>query len=453
MGTRWRLRGDSGQRRRFRTNLASRFGRLVPSLLTEPPFRRYWTGQTISLIGDEVSLIALPLTGVLVVHAGPAQMGYLMTAWLAPSLLFSVPAGVLVDRYGHRRRAMITADLGRAALMASIPIAYAAGVLTSVQLYTVAFAVGTLSVLFAVADSTLFVSLVPPERYVSGNSLLHSSYALADAGGPGLGGALVQALSAPAALLADGLSYLASAFFLFRVRSREPATARSLDGSPVGGFRFIAGSRVVRAALGATATINFFTYMFAALFVLYATTTLRVPPGLLGTVLSAGAAGGLLGSMVTGRVAARIGIGPAFIAGCVLYPAPLFLVPAAGGGRDTVLALLFLAEFGSGIGVMMLDISAGSIFAAVIPDPVRARVSGAYRAVNYGARPLGSLAAAALGTAVGPRTTLVIAVAGALAGAGWLIPSPLPRMRTLPSPPPGDVRAAPASPAAEGRTP
>jgi hypothetical protein len=152
-------------------------------------------------------------------------------------------------------------------------------------------------------------------------------------------------------------------------------------------------------------------------------------------------------------VAARIGIGPAFIAGCVLYPAPLFLVPAAGGGRDTVLALLFLAEFGSGIGVMMLDISAGSIFAAVIPDPVRARVSGAYRAVNYGARPLGSLAAAALGTAVGPRTTLVIAVAGALAGAGWLIPSPLPRMRTLPSPPPGDVRAAPASPAAEGRTP
>ncbi|GLY91483.1 MFS transporter [Actinoallomurus iriomotensis] len=416
--------------------------RLIPPLLTEPPFRRYWTGQTISLLGDEVSMIALPLTGVLVVHAGPAQMGYLMTAWLAPSLLFSLPAGVLVDRYGHRRRTMVAADLGRAALMASIPIAYAAGGLTSVQLYTVAFAVGTLSVLFAVADSTLFVSLVPPERYVSGNSLLHSSYALADAGGPGLGGALVQALSAPAALLADGLSYLASAFFLHRVRPREPAVAPGRESSPVGGFRFIAGSRVVRAALGATATINFFTYMFAALFVLYATTTLHVPPGLLGTVLSAGAAGGLLGSAITGRVAARIGIGPAFIAGCVVYPAPLFLIPAAGGGRHTVLTLLFLAEFGSGIGVMMLDISVGSIFAAIIPDRVRARVSGAYRAVNYGARPLGSLAAGVLGTTVGPRSTLLIAVAGAVAGAAWLLPSPLPHMRTLPSLPAENVTAS-----------
>ena len=411
--------------------------RVVPALLTVPPFRRYWTGQTISLFGDEVSMIALPLTGVLVAHAGPAQMAYLMTAWLAPSLLFSIPAGVLSDRYGHRRHTMIAADLGRAVLMASIPLAYAAGRLTSAQLYAVAFAVGTLSALFAVSDSTLFVSLVPPERYVSGSSLLNGSYALASVGGPGLGGVLVQALSAPMALFADGLSYLASAFLLFRVRAGEPAARQRMAGAAAGGLGFIAGSRVVRAALGATATINFFTYMFAALFVLYVTTTLRVPPGLLGIVLGAGAVGGLLGSVVTGRVAARLGIGPAFVGGCVRFPAPLFLVPAAGGGRSTVLTLLFLAEFGSGVGVMMLDISVGAIFAAVIPDAVRARVSGAYRAVNFGARPLGSLAAGALGTALGPRATLGVAVAGAVAGVGWLLPSPLPRMRTLPETPDG----------------
>jgi MFS family permease len=405
---------------------------LVPQLLTDRPFRRYWTGQTISFLGDEVSLIALPLTGVLVMHASAAQMGYLMAAWLAPSLLFSLNAGSLVDRYGHRRQVMIAADLGRAVLMASVPVAFAAGVLTIFQLYAVAFGVGTLSVLFAVSDFTLFVVLVPQREYIAGNSLLHGSRALASISGPSLGGALVQLLSAPAALLTDAVSYVASAFYLIRIRPVEPCTAPSADGRSGGGIRFIAGSAVMRAALGATATINYFTYMFAALFVYYAVTALHVPPGLLGAVLGVGAFGGLLGSMITRRVAARMGVGPAFVAGCLLYPAPLLLVPAAGGGRPVVLALLFLAEFGSGIGVMILDITVGSIFAAVIPDPLRARVAGAYRAVNFGARPFGSLTAAFLGEAIGTRPTLWIATAGALLGALWLLPSPLTAMRTLP---------------------
>ncbi len=405
----------------------------MPGLLTDPPFRRYWTGQTISLFGDEVSLIALPLTGVLVMRAGPAQMGYLMAAWLAPSLLFSLPAGSLVDRHGHRRQIMIVADLGRAALLASIPIAFAAGALMTVQLYAVAFAVGTLSVLFAVSDSTLFVSLVPESQYIAGNSLLHGSRAMASMSGPGLGGTLVQVLSAPAALLADAVSYAASACCLFRTRPVEPATQPSAPGALTAGIRFIAGSAVMRAALCATATLNFFNYMFAALFVFYVTGALRVPPGLLGAVLGAGAVGGLLGSLVTARVAARYGIGRAFTAGCLLFPAPLALVPAAGGDRNTVLALLFLAEFGSGVGVMILDITAGSIFAAVIPNALRARVSGAYRAVNFGARPLGSLAAGALGALIGTRLTLCIAIAGALTGVAWLLPSPVPHMHTLPA--------------------
>lgn len=406
---------------------------LVPRLLTGAPFRRYWTGQTISFFGDEVSLIALPLTGVLVVHADPAQIGFLMAAWLAPSLLFSLPAGALVDRYGHRRHLMIAADAGRAALMVSIPAAYATGVLTIAQLYAVAFGVGTLSVLFAVSDATLFVSLVPAGDYVAGSSLLHGSHALAAVGGPSLGGVLVQALSAPVALLADAASYVVSACYLLRIRPAEPATAPAARNASAAGIRFIARSRVVRAALGATATVNFFTFMFAALFVYYATTALQVPPGLLGGVLGAGAVGGLLGSVLTGRAIRRIGIGPAFALGCVMFPAPLVLVPAAEGGRHAVVTLLFLAEFGSGIGVMMLDISIASIFAAVIPDTLRARVSGAYRAVNFGVRPLGSLSAGALGTAVGPRTTLWIATVGALFGVVWLLPNPLLRMRTLPA--------------------
>jgi MFS family permease len=412
----------------------------VPPLLAGRSFRRYWTGQTISLLGDQVSMIALPLTGVLVLRADSAQMGYLMASWLAPNLLFSLPMGGIVDRSTHRRHAMICADLGRALLMASIPITFAAGVLTIAQLYAVAFAVGSLSVLFAVSDSTVFVSLLTARQYLAGNSLLNGSRALAAVSGPGLSGALVQLLSAPAALLSDAASYLASAFFLSRIRPAEPPGQPPARGLMAAGVRFIAHHAVMRAALGATATLNFFNYMFVALFVLYITSELGVAPGPLGAVLSAGAVGGILGSLFTGRLVTRIGIGWAFAAGCVLFPAPLLLVPATGGDRQVVLTSLFLAEFGSGVGTVIIDITAGAIFAAIVPNAVRARVAGAYRSVNFGVRPLGSLTAGALGGVIGLRATLWIAIAGALASTVWLLPSPMLRMRTLPED--GDDRPA-----------
>ena len=190
----------------------------------------------------------------------------------------------------------------------------------------------------------------------------------------------------------------------------------------------------MRAALGATATINFFNFVFFALFILYATKSLDVPPGTLGLVLGAGAIGGVVGSIVTGRVARRIGIGPAFAVGCIVFPAPLLLVPLAQGPRWVVLGCLFLAEFGSGLGVMIMDISVGAIFAAVIPDRLRSRVSGAYMVVNYGVRPLGALVGGALGSWIGLRETLWIATSGALLGFFFLLPSPILGLRELPEP-------------------
>ena len=217
-------------------------------------------------------------------------------------------------------------------------------------------------------------------------------------------------------------------------KPRSQRRRRREKGHVVAGVRWVFGNAIVRAALGATATINFFNFVFFALFILYATKSLDVAPGTLGLVLGAGAVGGVLGSIITGRVARRIGIGPAFALGCVLFPAPLLLVPLAAGPRWVILGCLFLAEFGSGLGVMMLDISAGAIFSAVIPDRLRSRVSGAYMVVNYGVRPLGALAGGALGTWIGLRPTLWIATAGALAGFLWLLPSPILGLRELPEP-------------------
>jgi MFS family permease len=414
-------------------NPAATTRRLVPPLLRDTPFRRYWGASTVSMAGDQVATVAVPLTAVLALHAGSTAMGLLTALEWLPSLLFGLHAGAWADRRGRRRQLMIACDLGRFVLFATVPLCYALGVLTLGQLLAVVFAAGTLSILFNVADGTLFVSLVKPEQYVDGQSLIYGSRALSFVVGPSLGGLLTQLLTGPLAILADAVSFLGSAFFLRRISPAEPATADG-KGSVTEGLRWVFRSPVVRASLCGVAVINFFNLMYFALLVLYAVRGLHVNAGLLGLIMGCGAFGGLLGAAVTKAVAARIGVGLAYVAGCFLFTAPLALVPLApkpGGHGPTlaVILLLFGAEFLSGLGVMILDISIGSIFAAVIPDTLRSRVTGAFQAINYGTRPLGALLGGLLGTALGLQTALWVAVTGGVVGAVVLLPSPLPRYR------------------------
>ncbi|HUK95740.1 MAG TPA: MFS transporter [Gaiellaceae bacterium] len=404
----------------------------IPEVLQGREFRRFWAGETISLFGDQITLLALPLVGVLTLHASAAEMGYLGAAALLPNLLFSLHAGAWVDRRGRRRQTMLATALGRAGLLATIPLAYLLGLLTMTQLYVVSFLVGTLSVLFMVSYSTLFVSLVPRERYVEASSLLNGSRAMSTIAGPSIGGLLVQALSAPGAILADALSFLASALSLRSISPVEPPTEEAEHGHLRAGIRYLWRVRIMRYSLLATATLNFFNFIFWALVLLYITRTLGVRPGVLGLVIGAASVGGLIGSVLTGRIGRRMGVGPTFVLGCVLFPAPLVLVPLASGTQWTIIALLFAAEFFSGFGVMLLDISGNSIMTAVIPDRLRARVAGAHMVVNYGVRPLGALLGGALGTWIGVRPTLLIGAVGGLLGVLWLAPSPLLRMHDLP---------------------
>jgi len=413
---------DAAPRRRF-----------VPPLMRDTYFRRYWGASTVSMVGDQIASVAVPLTAVLALHAGAAAMGLLTALEWLPSLLFGMHAGAWADRRGRRRQLMIACDLGRCALLAIVPVCYAFGVLRMWQLLVVIFACGTLSILFNVADSALFVSIVAPEQYVDGQSLIYGSRAMSFVAGPSLGGLLAQALSAPFAIVADALSFLGSAFFLRRIDPVEPPVDEG-KGGVTEGLRFIAHSPIVRASLIGVAVINFFNLMFASLIVLYAVRELQVSPGLLGVILGCGAFGGLLGAAATKKLAARIGVGMAYVAGCFGFTAPLVLVPLApvpaGHGTSlAVIGMLFTSEFLIGFGVMVLDISIGSIFAAVIPDAMRSRVSGAFTAINYGTRPLGALLGGLFGAALGLHAALWIAVIGGVVGAALLVPSPLPRFR------------------------
>jgi MFS family permease len=410
-------------------NLEAGLGGVVPPLLRDRVFRRYWGASTVSMFGDQISSVALPLTAVLVLHAGAASMGYLTALQWLPSLLFALHAGAWVDRRGKRRMAMILADLGRAAALATIPLCYALHALTLAQMYVVTFIAGALSVLFTVSDGTLFVSIVPADSYVDGQSLIYGSRAFSFMGGPSVGGLLVEAATAPFAIVADALSFLGSAAQLAMIKPAEPPSSDGADGVTAG-LRFVARSAIIRASLTGVAVINFFNMMFSALFMLYAVRMLHVRPGVLGVVIGAGAVGGMIASLTAKRLGNRLGIGLVYVVGCFVFTLPLALVPLADSVHGVaVLLMLFAAEFASGFGVMVLDISIGAIFAMVIPDTMRSRVAGAFQAINYGTRPAGALLGGALGASAGLRPALWVAVTGGVAGALLLLPSPLPGFR------------------------
>ncbi|WP_234545146.1 MFS transporter [Streptomyces shenzhenensis] len=401
----------------------------IPGLLHDTAFRRYWTAQTVSYLGDQVSALAIPLIAVTVVHADAAQMGYLGAAVWLPHLLFGPYAGLWADRRRHRRHVMIAADLGRFALLLSLPLVHALGTLTFTVLFAVAFGVGLLSVLFEVCNPPLFKAMVPPGGYVAGNALGSGSRAMAKVVGPSAGGFLVQLCSAPLALLVDALSYLVSAVLLARIAPQEAPPSQERARLRAAG-RFIVRSRAVRAALAATATINFFCFVTTTLFVLYATTALGLGAGLLGTVLGAGAVGAVVGAVCATPLTRRLGVGRTFLLGCLTTPAPLLLIPAAHGSGPATLVMLVGAQFGSAMGVIWIDITTATLLTSLVPDAMRSSVFGAYQGVNLGMRPLSALIAGAVAGPLGLRATLWIAAAGALTACLWALPSPL--SRTMP---------------------
>jgi predicted MFS family arabinose efflux permease len=304
-----------------------------------------------------------------------------------------------------------------------------------------------------VSEQTVFTSLVQPGDYVEANSLLIGSRSVSIIGGKTLGGLLVAVLTAPVAIAVDGATFILSALFVRRVDVPEPPAATPESGGLAAGIRFIHRTPLLQAALLGTATFNLFNTAFWALLVLFATRELSLGSGAIGIALGVGAAGSILGSAYAKRLNARIGLGKALILSFILAPLPLILVPLAYGPPGLSMALLTVAEFGSGVGVMILDVGLGSVQAAVIPDGLRSRVWGAILFVNWGIRPIGALSGGLLAGMIGLRPTMWIAAVGGIAGVLWLLPSRMSQVRDISGhglavgpPPPMEPQEAPRVP-------
>lgn len=396
------------------------------SLWHHSDFLKLWGGQSMSLLGSQVSLLALPLVAVVTLRASAAQMGILRALGVAPFLLFGLLVGVWVDR-ARRRPVMIISQLGQALLLATIPAAALLGRLGLPQLMLVAFGTGLLRVFFDVAHQSYLPSLVDRDQLLEANSKLQFSTSTAQVAGPGLAGVLIQSVTAPVAVVVDVISFLAAGLSFGLIRSAEPAPASGAQPAGVWaeikeGLAALFGSRLLRPIALTTALANPFLAAQLTLYVLFAVTELHLTAPELGLVLSASAPGAVLASWSGRRLAGRVGLGHTLIGAMVLGNAMLG-VPALAPSQ-LLLAIPILAAAGFVLSFCMVayNVNQISLRQAITPDRLLGRVNASLRFVTWGTLPLGALLGGFLGERLGLRTTLALIGAGALLAGLVLLP-------------------------------
>lgn len=396
-------------------------------------FATYWAGQGISQFGDRITELALPLIAVTTLHASAPTVGLLTAAVWAPNIL-SLFIGSWVDHQLRKKRLLIVADVLRAVVLLSLPLAHWFGVVTMGQLVAVALLAGLGQVLYQTAYPSFFVSLVRRDQFVEANGLLSSTRSVSFVGGPALAGGLIQVFTAPVALVLDALSFVVSALLIGRVKVPDRPVDEAEDGllrRARDGMRLVLRHPYLRASLACVTTINFFNFVAAALLILFASRELGLSAGGIGLALGVGATGGVLGAVLAGRVTRRLGVGRTICVGAVLFSAPVALLPLAGGSLWMRMGVLGLVEFISGFGVMLLDVPLNALQTAVTPDEIRSRVVGAFSSINYGIRPVGAVLGGFLGEWIGIAPTMVLAAAGGTLSILWLMGSPIPGTRTI----------------------
>jgi MFS family permease len=417
-------------------------------LLADPDFLKLWTAQAISELGSRITREGIPLTALLVLHAGAVQMGLLNALGGIAVLVFGLAAGVWIDRL-RRRPVLIAADLGRAAVLASIPAAALAGRLAMAQLYAVAALAGVMTVFFYVADQSYLPALVERDRMLEANSKLTLSSTIAEIAGPGLTGFLVQAITAPIAILFDALSFLASALLLAGIRKREPPPPRRpperVVTAALAGVRQIFADPILRPLGLRSATAWVFHGFLGVLYLLFAIDVLRLRPAVLGIVIATGGAGAMAGTFLAQRLERRVPLGTTFLATSALYGLTLFLIPLAGLGGTAApgaasagagspggwlaVAMLIAVQLIGDMAFTVYSINEVSLRQRVAPADLLGRINAGMQLLARGVYPLGALLGGYLGERLGVRPTLALAAAGLLLSTLWLLPSPLRRLR------------------------
>ncbi len=396
-------------------------------------FMRLWMAQTISVFGSQFSALALPLIAAITLRASPGEMGILSAVETAPFLLIGLFAGVWVDRV-PRRPVLIAGDLGRAAVLGVVVAIALAGALRMPHLYVLGFLMGILTVFFDVAYQAYLPALVSRGQLVEGNSKLEASRSTAQLTGPGVAGAVIQAVSASAAIALDALSFLASGALIGTIRTKEERPAASARASMWGeireGLGLVVGNRLLRSIAGCTGTANFFSSAVFALFILFATRELKLTPAALGLIFSLGNVAGLAGALTAGRLGSRLGIGRAIV--LASFVSGLGMIPIVVATPDLAFPLLVLGALIFSFGNPVYNINQVSLRQAITALRLQGRMNATMRFLVWGTMPLGGLVGGALGELLGLRPAMIVGAIGGMLAFLWVFASPVRALERIP---------------------
>lgn len=402
-------------------------------------FRRFWFGEGASLVGSQITALALPLTAVLTLDVGPEELGVLRFLQMVPFLLFALPFGVWVDR-SRRRPILIGTNLVRLVLIGAVPALAGIDQLYLWVLFVVAFGVGVATVLFDVCWMSYVPILVrDPQQLVLANSRLGATSSAAEAAGPSVGGALVGLLTAPITLALDAVSYLVSVLALASIRAREPVPPRptqrrSLRAELAEGLRWVFTDRYLRAIALVGAACNFITAGVQSLFLIYAVKDRGLDPALLGLIFSVGALGGIAGALITGRLLGRFRLGWVYVGSLAIAFAACALIPVVDGGQPVRVALYTALYFLMFAGVTTGNIVVLSLRQTITPRALLGRMNAAMRTLMVGFGALGAPVGGVLGGLLGIREALFAMSAAAIVALVPILLSPVGRLRAMPTP-------------------
>ncbi|MBV9823023.1 MAG: MFS transporter [Actinobacteria bacterium] len=407
------------------------------SLWSHGDFLKLWGGQSLSLVGTQVTIVAMPLVALQLLDASATQMGVLGGLARAPFVLFLF-AGVWADRV-RRRPTMIATDLGRGVLIGLIPILYYLGDLRMAWLYLIVLLAGILGVFFEVSNQAFIPSLVEPEFVPEANAKFQISQSSAQVAGPGLAGILIAFLSAASVIVIDAISYFVGAIasMLIRMPEEKPGgTSRppKLFAAIGAGLKWVWTQPVIRPMMFATAFYMAFTSGIQALYVFYLDRDLHLAAGWIGFTLAFLGVGAVIGSLFSLKTLKRFGPGPTAFWATVVGNAAFLLVPLAGGPIGVTVAILALAQALIGMSGPIAQVSMGSLRMRLTPNDMQGRVVATFRGLSLGLAPVGALLAGVLAQAVGLRLILFIFAIGVLAPIVVMWFSPIPRAKTFPAP-------------------
>ncbi len=390
-------------------------GRLSRPLWRNRDFLLLWNGQTISTLGTNVSTLALPLLVLALTHS-PAQAGLLTALRLLPYLLFSLPAGALIDRW-DRKAVMIRCDLIRCLAIGSVPLAFVLGHLTLIQLSIVTFLDGTAYVFFSLAQIAALPQVVSSDHLPQAYALDTTTEYIGTLVGPSLGGFIIGlapfvAAGASLAYLADCMSYLVSVISLLFIRvsfqmERAVGNKRALHKEIAEGLRFLWRQPLLRIMVVLTMTVNFLLSPVTLVVIVLVQGTLHIDVQTLGIILSAGGVGGILGGVIAPWIRRRIRFGQAIIGSVVVWSMATVLLALAPSALLLAVGVGVLALMWPIYGVILV-----SYRLSLTPDSLQGRVNSAFRFLSYGSEPLGAALGGVLLVPLGPRVVLALIAAG-----------------------------------------